>query len=248
MKSTSYLSNYGYSILESRDKRRKALQKAVHFNSLSKILKRLNLIEKFQSNKLNKQIMNEDILYLKELYYKQHGGNDFDSMEEIMYPKIESHQIIEKCGKNGCDIREQHIVNDSEIIFSNLDNTYIDSILQLDLKYFDSNQIEENVIRKINRGNIIGIIVDKILKGYCQFEFLDNEIIITWFITKKAYGTPLYIFIEKYFSINNVSKIIIIVNLEDIYAIRRINFWYHMNFECFEINNIKHELKMIKEI
>ena len=155
-----------------------------------------------------------------------------------------------KCGVRNI-IYESHIVDDREIIFYTLGEKDADQILELDKMYLDSDQYKNSVMEKIidNRGLLIGIKVDNILQGYCQYEPLENlEVKIVWFCANKGYGTPLYTFIEKYFRLNDFTRVVLVVSLEGSYSTRRINFWYRMGFNTYETLPEKNKIHMEKNI
>ncbi|AUV58649.1 n-acetyltransferase [Bandra megavirus] len=185
----------------------------------------------------------------------QRGGQDSDTsstsestdynmiVDKINLPQKE--HIEEKstfsqkrhCDETGCHvtnkIREQHTVDGREILYYTISKEDIDDILNLDRQYLDSDITREQVVSKINenQGYLIGIKVDGKLQGYCQYKQInDNQVKIVWFCANKGFGTPLYIFMEKYFELNNYNKIIISVSLEDKYNVNRLNFWYKMGF------------------
>lgn len=160
------------------------------------------------------------------------------------------------CDNEGrCDVRnivyEDHVVDDKKIIFYTLSDNDADEILELDKMYLDSDQTKKAVDQKIvdYRGFLIGIKVDGKLQGYCQYEPLKNsEVKIIWFCSNKGFGIALYTFIEKYFRMNNYTRIIIVVSLEGQHAIRRINFWYQMGFLTYETFAEKKKIHMEKNI
>lgn len=193
---------------------------------------------------------------------KQYGGNgslfqdpvNLDSIETSTTSddngyeeesKIEINTIIDKqkvCDAEGkCGVRniiyEKHVVDGKTVIFYTLGETDIDQVLELDKIYLDPNIDRETVMQKIinNRGLLIGIKVDDKLEGYCHYEPLDNfEVSIEWFCANKGSGTPLYLFMEKYFKMNDYTRVILAVNLEGPNSTRRINFWYSMGFSTYE--------------
>lgn len=181
--------------------------------------------------------------------------NDVNSFEE----QIKINTIIDKqkiCDQEGkCDIRnivyEMHEVNGKQILYYTLGERDVNDILELDKLYMDSDRDKNSVLQNIldNRGLLIGIKVDDRFQGYCQYEPHNNmEVKIIWFCANKGFGTPLYIFIEKYFTFNNYIKIILVVSLEGIYATRRINFWYLMGFTTYDTLPEKNKIHMEKTI
>ena len=180
-----------------------------------------------------------------------------DVVNKVYLPETRAVEIQEKiCGPNGkCEIKnvvyESHNINGKQIVFHTIDEKDTDDVLELDKKYYDSDQTKENVINKIitNRGRLIGIKVDGKLQGYCHYDIIGNhEVKIIWFCANKGYGRALYIFIEKYFKRNDYHKIIIIVSLEGTYALTRLNFWYHMGFIAYEDHIDQKKIYMYKEI
>ncbi|AQN68518.1 hypothetical protein [Saudi moumouvirus] len=151
------------------------------------------------------------------------------------------------CDDNGCrvinKVKEQHIVDGRKILYYTIDENDANDILKLDKMYLDSDRTIDQVINDINKykGFLIGIKVDDTLQGYCQYKEIDNnKVKIIWFCANKGFGTPLYIFMEKYFQLNNYNHIILSVSLEDKYSTRRLNFWYKMGFKTNDIPNKKY--------
>lgn len=141
------------------------------------------------------------------------------------------------CDETGCHItnkiREQHTIDGREILYYTINKEDTDDILDLDRQYLDSDITRDQIVSKINenQGYLIGIKVDGKLQGYYQYQQInDNQVKIVWFCANKGFGTPLYIFMEKYFELNNYNKIIISVSIEDKYNVNRLNFWYKMGF------------------
>lgn len=91
-----HLSRYGYSTKLPKSERRRALQAAAADSDLLLVYRRLNLIRNYQANdpvgRRIKNIMSEDIEYLKTLYQKQKRayGRSRRSYEERMYERGES--------------------------------------------------------------------------------------------------------------------------------------------------------------
>ncbi|AZL89162.1 N-acetyltransferase [Megavirus baoshan] len=159
------------------------------------------------------------------------------------------------CDETGCHvtnkIREQHTIDGREILYYTINKEDIDDILNLDRQYLDSDITRDQVISKINenKGYLIGIKVDGKLQGYYQYQQInDNQVKIIWFCANKGFGTPLYIFMEKYFELNNYNKIIISVSLEDKYNVNRLNFWYKMGFVADTNITGQKQIIMMKDI
>ncbi|ANB50799.1 hypothetical protein [Powai lake megavirus] len=159
------------------------------------------------------------------------------------------------CDETGCHvtnkIREKHTVDGREILYYTIDKEDIDNILDLDRQYLDSDITRDEVVSKINenKGYLIGIKVDGKLQGYCQYKQInDNQVKIIWFCANKGFGTPLYIFMEKYFELNNYAKIVISVSLEDKYNVNRLNFWYKMGFVADTNITGQKQIVMMKDI
>ena len=154
---------------------------------------------------------------------------------------IDQDKVCDKSGKchSRINIYESHTVNGSQVVFYTPGEKDVDQILELDRMYLDSDIDRKSVLRNviINEGFIIGIKVDGKLQGYCHHKPLPNmDVRIVWFCANKGYGTPLYTFMQKYLKLNDFTRIILIVSLEGSYAVRRINFWYHMGFTTYETN------------
>lgn len=162
----------------------------------------------------------------------------------------------EICDANGkCRVRnvvyESHMVNSMEVVYYTLTEKDTDEILELDKLYYDSDLTREKVIKKIrdNPGLLIGIKVNDRLQGYCHYEPIGNlQVKIVWFCANKGYGTPLYLFMEKYFQRNNYQRVIIVVSLEGSYGLTRLNFWYAMGFVADAILPEEKKVKMHKDI
>ncbi len=80
-----HLSKYGYGVHKSTEARRKALREAIKDYNTLLVLRRLNLIRNIQGIKENKDILSDDVEYLKKKYSKisrtgrkksQKGGMD----------------------------------------------------------------------------------------------------------------------------------------------------------------------------
>ncbi|AVL95004.1 hypothetical protein ma618 [Moumouvirus australiensis] len=193
----------------------------------------------------------------------QRGGTDNETSDENMDNILPvqhmdkeniSYSQSKNCENGQCrvinKVREQHIVDGRKIIYYTVDENDANEILKLDKMYLDSDRTIDQVVRDINkyRGFLIGIKVDDILQGYCQYKEIDNnKVKIVWFCANKGFGTPLYIFMEKYFQLNNYNHVILTVSLEDKYSTRRLNFWYKMGFRSNGISD-KKQITMEKNI
>ena len=267
-----HLTKYGYNIHSSNALRYNALHNAIADNNPLLVWKQLNLIRDNHIIPEYKQLFSEDAKYIKK-YINQKGGAGIleDEMAEssetdevingieIQSPTvIQLNTIIDRekvCdGEGKCGVRnvvyEVHYVNGKEVEFRTLDMDDADSILELDIKYYDSDEKIENVVKKImeNAGLMIGIIVDGLLEGYCLYSpFEENLTVeIVWFCANKGNGTPLYHFMEKYFQMADYQKVIIVVSLEDKFAVRRINFWYKMGFTTYQSIPEKYKIHLEK--
>ena len=197
---------------------------------------------------------------------KMVGGTNPDSSTDdtiidlIDLPEnISSIQVFDNEENNGVSsnkIYEEHKIDDREIIFYTIDNTEknVDQILDLDLKYLDSDQTKQVVKSKIieneKSGNIVGIKYNEILQGYCQFKPVEqSKVKIIWFCANKSFGTPLYMFMEKYLSMRGTFTMIILsVSLQGSYAVRRLNFWNKMGFVTSGIDTKINTIFMEKNI
>ncbi|XWV24647.1 putative N-acetyl transferase [Tupanvirus deep ocean] len=166
---------------------------------------------------------------------------------------IDRHKVCDQEGK--CGVRnlvyEMHEVDGKQVLYYTIGEKDADEILELDKLYLDSKRDLESVLQTIrnNRGLLIGIKVDDKLQGYCQYEPRDNmEVKIVWFCANKGYGTPLYTFMEKYFMLNDYTRVILVVSLEGTYSVRRINFWNSMGFTTYETLPNDKKLHMEKYI
>lgn len=265
------LSRYGYNIHKPQANRRAALRAAINDNNTLVIYKRLNLLRNFQHMPENKEIFTQDVEYLKKLYSKirrtkpnQRGGDDAliaetsetsDNMMDIIKVKATFNRQ-KNCDNSGnCSIinivHETHLVNGKQISYDTLEEKDADQILELDKLYLDSGYNKTTVLQKItdNRGLLIGIKIDDKLQGYCQYKPIDETgIKIIWFCANKGFGTPLYIFLEKYFKLNAYTKIILTVSLEGQHSTRRINFWYTMGFSAYETLPENKKIRLEKNI
>lgn len=285
------LRKYGYSVHKSTDKRHKALDEASDETDTLLVLRHLNLIRNYQADPYAKEIMNQDMEYMKKKYSKirekkgpahgtyvqrsrrrkQKGGvdnlnEDLDDSdvvvdnvnlpEQTMVAVKTQYDTKEVCDSKGkCNditvVHESHNINGTKIMFYTLDTQDADSVLELDLNYFDSDETKEEAIEKLesNYGYLIGMKTDEKLQGYCQYKPIDNETVkIVWFCANKGYGTPLYSFMEKFFIRKKFSTIIIIVSLEGSYAVRRLNFWYDKGFSTYESKADDKKVLMEKKI
>ena len=185
-----------------------------------------------------------------------------DVVENISLPEqhiIEIDTVIDR--KEVCDFKgkcsasnniyEMHEVDGKQVLYYTLDEKDVNDILKLDLLYLDSDRTSDDVLQNIqsNQGLLIGIKVDNKLVGYCQYKPLENmDVKIVWFCANKGFGITLYVFIEKYFKMNDYVRIILIVSLEGSYATKRINFWFHMGFTTYETLPEKKKVYMEKFI
>jgi hypothetical protein len=208
----------------------------------------------------------------------QRGGNDVmlqdpttpidvdtsttdDMVDNITLPEstIEINTIIDRqkvcdaegnCGVSNI-IYEMHEVDGKKILYYTLEEKDIDDILQLDKIYMDSNRTRNDVQQNIinNSGLLIGTKIDDKFQGYFQYDPHENmDVEIVWFCANKGYGTTLYVFMEKYFKMNNYIRIILTISLEGSHSTRLINFWYSMGFKTYETIPEKNKVHMEKFI
>ena len=76
-----------------------------------------------------------------------------------------------KCGVRN-KIYESHRIDDRDIEYYTLEEKDVRDLLEFDTKFLDPNATTESTLLKIknNPGLLIGIKVDGILKGYCQYD------------------------------------------------------------------------------
>lgn len=278
-----HLTNYGYNIHRPESTRRSALRKASRDSSILLVLRRLNLLRNYQALPENKDIMTQDVEYMKQLYRPfrkskntQTGGSSLfndpttldddtisdDVVDNIDLPEsnyIELNTIIDQqkvCDTDGkCGVRnivyELHTINDRQILYYTLGEKDINDILELDKIYLNKNEDKESVSKRIinNPGLIIGIKVDGVLQGYCQYEPIEpNKVIITRFYANKGYATTLYIFMEKYFAMNDYEKVIVESNISNIESKRWINFWYSVGYNIEQLSKETGKIILEKDI
>ena len=185
-----------------------------------------------------------------------------DVVDNINLPEqhiIEINTVIDR--KKVCDskgncidsnnIYEMHEVDGKQVLYYTLDKKDANDVLKLDLLFLDTDRTSDDVIQNIqsNPGLLIGIKIDGKLEGYCQYKPQGNmDVKIVWFCANKGFGTALYVFMEKYFRINNYVRIILVVSLEGPYATKYINFWYHNGFMTYETIAEKKKVYMEKFI
>ncbi|QGR54137.1 hypothetical protein [Moumouvirus maliensis] len=205
-----------------------------------------------RSNSRSKRSNNRSRSRSKKNRSNQRGGVDNETLDKNINNTLYSQS--KNCENDKCSVinrvREQHIVDGRKIVYYTVDENDANEILNLDKMYLDSDRTIDQVVKDINKykGFIIGIKVDEILQGYCQYKEIDNnKVKIVWFCANKGFGTPLYIFMEKYFQLNNYDHVILAVSLEDKYSTRRLNFWYKMGFRSNGISD-KKQITMEKNI
>lgn len=193
------ISKYGYSIHKSEPVRRAALREASRDNDTLEVLRKLNLIRNYQSDKKNKEIFSKDVEYMKKLYAKskkQRGGdndlidNELISSDDIITVNLPENRKIkidtvissdEVCDDDKCtttnNVYETHTIDNTEVIFRTIKKSDSEQILDLDQTYYDPNTTNSLVVDMIDRnaGNIIGIEVGGKLQGYCVFKDLGAD-------------------------------------------------------------------------
>lgn len=185
--------------------------------------------------------------------YQIGGNNNSDSESSInSSDEIEKNIfLVEKnCNDNNCIIKsfiyEKHILNDgTKVLFYTLDKNDINDVLLLDKDCISENVNKDDIKQKLNNEPylFIGIRINDELKGYCMFEEKNDIIEILWFCAKPSYSTPLYTFLEKFFSKNDYKEIYTEVRLGDINQEKKIKFWHQMGFST--LNKIEHENRLI---
>lgn len=198
----------------------------------------------------------------------QSGGNDFsdsdedETVEEINLPetnKMEINTIIDRyrvCNQEGkCGVRnvvyEMHQLDDKQIVYYTLDEKDVESIWEMDKKCIDSQIDKKSVQTKLadNLGLLIGINVNGNLEGYCQYEpYEDSEVEIVQFCVNKGFTTALYVFMEKYFALNDYQRIKVNVSLSEKESTRLINFWYAMGFTTYHTTIKDNKVHLEKNI
>lgn len=117
--------------------------------------------------------------------------------------------------------------------------------------FLDLNRNQEDVADNLteNKGLLLGIKANDKLQGYCQYEpQQDDEVEIVWFCANQTFGTPLYIFMEKYFERNNYTKILLNIELDDRDVVRKLNLWYRVGFTCVDVELDVNIIRMEKSI
>lgn len=225
------LAKYGYSFKNSDDSRRHALNMAIKKNNLRNVYYELYILGYNLPESNFKSIVGTDVAYLKQLY-RQKGGTENDS--DVKFEIVNLSSSKKQCVNGKCDskdtVYEKYQVNYREIIFRSLTADDEKEINRLDIKYLESGHVSVQIAKKLDKYASIGIIVDGILRGYCKYKFIGDCVKIEWFYAGKSYRTPLFQFIEKYFSANNYNKIIIIVSLKGFADIYWLKFWNKMGF------------------
>ena len=329
MRDTIRLTNYGYGIKKSEEKRRAALISAAKDYDMLEILRKLNLIRNYQSIPAIKQIFTRDVNFLKNKYqeeknkmsktvskhkatpssnskysqktkYKSKSNSRSNSrsnsksrskmiggisIEQILQnlsldennedepsasPSISpaspsasispaspsplhnkilsSKSIFNKSCTNGkCKIQtniyEKHTINDLKFEYYILDKNDIPQIIKLNKLCSTTLNVQNKLIDILENKNeflsIVGMKVDDELQAYCQYKIVGDSVHINYFCALKGYGTPLYTFVEKYFDMNGFNEIISMVNVKEIMADQKINFWYKQGFHTMKIYNEK---------
>lgn len=190
----------------------------------------------------------------------QYGGDPMTSVTSATSDDHISETNIsftkeEHCENGTCHtinrVNEQHMVDGKNVVFATLEKSDAEQVLKLDQQHADSNktlqQVQDNLSK--NYGRIIGIKIDGTLEGYCQYQEINrSEVKLDWFCANKGYGSVLYNFMEKYFIRNNYHKIVMVVNLEGSYSVRRLNFWYEQGFKTYQTKLDDKKIHMEKDI
>uniref|UniRef100_A0A6G6ABV3 N-acetyltransferase n=1 Tax=Borely moumouvirus TaxID=2712067 RepID=A0A6G6ABV3_9VIRU len=248
-----FLSNY-YAKIKEMDSNNENNGKSYRSNNRSRRSNSRSRRSNNRSKRLN---------YRSKRSNNQKGGIDNETSDENINSNLPIQHIDKEntlysqsknCEDGKCSVinrvKEQHIVDGRKIVYYTVDENDANEILKLDKMYLDSDRTIDQVVKDINKykGFIIGIKVDEILQGYCQYKEIDNnKVKIVWFCANKGFGTPLYIFMEKYFQLNNYNHIVLTSSLEDKYSTRRLNFWYKMGFRSNGISD-KKQITMDKNI
>ena len=120
-------------------------------------------------------------------------------------------------------IYEVHTLDGDEIIFKNVDD-------ENELNEYDSE------FKIVNAEKTIIIKSNEVIKGYCYLEIDDKfNAEILAFKTEKGFGTPLFIFIQKFMELNNCDKVVYKIKLGDD-SVKTLNFWYKMGLEMLSFD------------
>lgn len=172
------------------------------------------------------------------------GADDNDSSDDTIIESIDLPQKICKTstsayvyendnGKIKNRVYEEHTVGDKKVIFFTITKNNIKQILELDRKYLNVDETEDDVRSKIEKnemeGNLIGIEADGILQGYCQTKRIGGSgVMIVWFCANKSFKTPLYTFLEKYLKVSGYE--LVYVSNKKTWNDEMIKFWDKMGF------------------
>jgi len=231
-----HLSKYGYGVHKSESQRHLALRAASSDNNPLLVLHRLNLIRNYQAIPENKEIFSEDVEYMKKLYAKSKNQKGGRKIESVMTTKEICHD--DKCEESDT-VREIHTTTDKIVAYSTLSEDDIEQIQNFNQTFFNNNLSKSDIEDMLKENPMIGIEINGILEGYCQYKLSESVAIITQFAANKGYGKNLYLFMERYFKHRDCSRILTTINRanHDYQAGDQIEFWEKVDFHTVKSND-----------
>lgn len=204
-----HLSDYGYKTSLSASVRRAALRKAAKDAGTLVVLRHLNLVRNKQaSGSPAKNIMNEDVNYMKQFYSReQRGGYSYYSTGgEPVYTSYSSYSSV---SEGDTSFSVAHEVNGKSIEFFSLPDA---------------------------QG--IGVKADGILKGIMHYTIEGDTILMTKYSVEKGFNTALLTFASKHFKNLGYHDIRInIKNDRSEKTKAKLNFWLDKGFSVVKSND-----------
>lgn len=206
LKNDISLRKFGYKTDLPANERHVALKNAAKASDLLLVERRLNLIRNKQVNEIPKEIMTKDVDYLHNLYVKErakYGRNrrSYALREKEDNTHLGSYKIKVKGGQAKTDITYEKFLlnvkikhNNLTVEFRTLTHNDMDKIEKLD-KVCENHA---NVVERLDKSELIGLLINDRLKGYVSYTIADHLKIDHECVSEK-YKKILDGFVAKYF-------------------------------------------------
>lgn len=205
LKGEIHLGNYGYTIKQSSEKRRKALRDAIKDNDPLEILRHLNLIRNYQADKSNKRRFSDDVDYLKDYYARWKNRNNKQKGGSMIVDEVHEHngEKITFRTLNESDINDIKFIDNSYELNDNMIGVFINDEIQgvFEYKIDGDNVLIDKFKTRDNKNKLLYLFTEKffVVNGY-------DEIYVFVDLTDNNARDNLNFFIHKGYLISEISQ------------------------------------------
>lgn len=178
--------SYGYNLHKSDKSRHESLREAMKKNNPLEVYRHLVLIHNYTADSQNKDILRNDVEYMKKLYRKykskkQSGGTKKEDSTQTVYKRY---------------VYEKHVINNKSFVIKTVEPDRTTVSLDSVKKYLDDPDYE-----------VFEVTIDAEPYGYFVLKFTDSVVTVTEFSVNSGARSAALSFIGSYARLNDYDKI-----------------------------------------